>query len=278
MRAQSRVATTWRPGPDGNGRTRISTLLDEAPLSLRPTRQKEPEPWSYLQGAVRVSVTAGTAGPIGGDAYRLDVEVGAHSALVLGDVSPTLLLPGPGGAASSYTITVRVRKYATLVWLAEPLIAAHGCNHLHDIGVELHPSARLMMREELLLGRHGETGGAVRQRITVRRAGASLYRQDLVVGPDVVGVDGAAVLGGARATGTVLTVDPAWEQTPPREYLASPRAAVLRLAGPAALVTALADDNLTLRRDLNAGLSCLTFPRTGGAPERGSVSPADTPG
>jgi urease accessory protein len=263
MRAQSRIVTSWRPGPDGSGRTRISTLYAEAPLLLRTTRQKEPEPWSDLKGAARVSVTAGAAGPIGGDAYRLDVEVGARSALVLGDISPTLLLPGPrGAAASSYSITVRVDQHATLTWLAEPLIAAYGCDHFHDIGVELHLSARLMMREELLLGRHGETGGAVRQSITVRRGGAPLYRQDLTVGPPAIGDDGAAVLGGARAVGAVLTVDPAWQQARSRESLASPRAAVLPLAGPAALVTAVADDNLALRRDLNAGLTHLGLLRT----------------
>jgi urease accessory protein len=263
MRAQSRIATRWRTVPDGSGRTRISTWHAEAPLLLKTTRQKEPEPWPYLQGAARVSLTAGAAGPIGGDAYRLDVDVGGGSALVLGDISPTLLLPGSGGAASSFAITVRVGEHAALIWLAEPLIAAHGCNHCHDIEVELHPSARLMMREELLLGRHGETCGAVRQRITVRRGGAPLYRQDLAVGPGAIGDDGAAVLGGARAVGSLLTVDPAWEQAPPRECVVSPSAAVLPLAGPATLVTAVADDNLALRRDLDAARAC--------------VDPADTP-
>jgi urease accessory protein len=265
MRAQSRVATRWRAGPDGSGRTRISTWHAESPLLLKTTRPKEPEPWPHLKDAARVSLTAGAAGPIGGDAYRLEVDVGACSALVLGDISPTLLLPGPDGAASSYAITVRVSEHATLVWLAEPLIAVSGCNHFHDIGVELHPSARLMMREELLLGRHGETSGTVRQRITVRRDGAPLYRQDLTVGPEAVGSDGAAVLGGSRAVGSVLTVDPAWEHAPPRGCVISPTAAVLPLTGPAALVTALGDDNLALRRDLTIGW-------------RACVSPVGTPG
>lgn len=260
MRAQSRVATRWRPGPDGGGRTRLSTLHAEAPLLLKPIRRKEPEPWPQLRGAARVSLTAGAAGPIGGDAYRLDVDVGAGSALVLTDISPTLLLPGPDGAASSYTITVTVGADATLTWLAEPLIAAHGCSHVHDIRVELHPSARLIMREELLLGRYGEAGGTARQRISVRRGGAVLHCQELSTGPGSVGYDGAAVLGPARAVGSVLAVDPVWVTEPLCEYLISPTAAVLPLAGPAVLVTAVAQDSLSLRRELHAGLSQLGPP------------------
>lgn len=260
MRAASCVVTKWASGQCYSGRTRITTLRAEAPLLLKTTRQKEPEPWPHLNGAVRVSVTAGAAGPIGGDVYRLDVEVGACSALVLGDISPTLLLPGPDGACSSYVITIDVAEHATLIWLAEPLIAARGCDHSQRVDVALHPSARLMMREELLLGRHNEACGSVRQRSTVRRGGVPLYRQDLAVGPGAIGYDGAAVLGGARAAGCVLIVDPAWEHTPPSECVLSPRAAVLPLAGPAALITAVADDNLALRRDLHAGLAHLGPP------------------
>jgi urease accessory protein len=232
----------------------------EAPLLLKTTRQKEAEPWPGRDGAARVSVTAGAAGPIGGDSYRLQVEVGARSTLVLNDISPTLLLPGPDGACSSYVITIDVAEHATLIWLAEPLIAARGCNHSQRTDVALHPSARLMMREELLLGRHGEPCGTVRQRSSVHRGGATLYRQDLATGPGATGHDGAAVLGRARAAGCALIVDPVWEQAPPDECVLSANAAVLPLAGPAVLVTAVADDNLALRRDLHAGLARLGPP------------------
>lgn len=260
MRAHSRVATRWRPGPDGHGTTHLSTVHAEAPLLVKTTRQKEPEPWPPLTGAARVSLTAGAAGPIGGDSYRLDIEVGAHSTLVLGDISPTLLLPGPDAAASSYTVTVDVAEHATLIWLAEPLIAARGCHHDHRVGVQLHPSARLMMREELLLGRHGESCGSVRHQVSVCRNGAVLHRQHLSVGPGAPGYDGPAVLGGGRAVGTLLTVDPAWAQQTSPECVISPGAARLWLAGPAVLITAVADDNLALRRDLHAGLEQLGPP------------------
>lgn len=247
MTARSRLAT--RAGP---GASVISVLRAEAPLLLRPTRATGPDPWQ-VPGAARVSLTAGAVGPIGGDDYRLDVDVGAASTLVLGDVSPTLLLPGPDGAASRYTVTVTVGADATLIWLAEPLIAAAGCHHRQRITVDLHPSARLVLREELLLGRSGETCGTVAQHSAVRRGGRSLHRADLTVGPDAPGYDGPAVLGGARAVGSLLVVDPGRPE-PPAGRVLSGRAAVLELAGPAALISAVAENNLALRRDLTAGL------------------------
>lgn len=248
MAAHSRLATRAGPGPSV-----VSVLHAEAPLLLRLTRRKEPEPWNVADPA-RVSLTAGAAGPIGGDDYRLDVEVGAGSTLVLGDVSPTLLLPGCDGAPSCYTVVARVAEGATLIWLAEPLIAAAGCRHTQRIEVDLHPSARLVLREELLLGRHGETCGNVVQHCVVRRGGATLHRADLAVGPAAPGYDGPAVLGGVRAVGSVLAVDPGWQGRPPAGRVLGDGAAVLPLAGPAALITAVAADNLALRRDLTAGL------------------------
>lgn len=260
MRARSRIVTRADTGVDGQRRNLVHTLLAEAPLLLKLTRRKEPEPWPQPSEPARVSLTAGAAGPVGGDAYHLDVSVGAGSTLVFGDVSPTVLLPGSDGAASVFTVSIDVGEQATLVWLAEPLIAARACNHRHHIDVALAASARLLMREELILGRHGETCGTVKQSVSVRRGGAALHRQDLAVGPAATGYDGAAVLNDAGAAGSVLVVDPAWESAPPPATVVSPNAAVLPLSGPAALVTGVAEDNLTLRRDLNTGLADLGWP------------------
>lgn len=198
---------------------------------------------------------------------------GPGSALVLTDISPTVLLPGPQGRESRTTTRVRVHDGATLVWLPEPLIAAANCRHLNDIRITLADTARLLMREELILGRHGEQPGAIRQRLDVRRAGSPLYRQDLCVGGHAWGWDSAAVTAGHRAVGSVLVVDPrrAW---PAHSSLPTDTAAVLPLAGPAVVITALADDNLDLRTALTAGLAQL------GAPwqtETSSVSTEEEP-
>jgi hypothetical protein len=60
------------------------------------------------------------------------------------------------------------------------------------------------------------------------------------------------VLGGARAVGSLLTVDPSWQDPARRPPPWTSRdAAALDLDGPARLITALAADTVALRRQLS---------------------------
>lgn len=270
MRACATLAVEHVPLPDGGGRSRIAVLHSQAPLVLRPTHPKGPEPWTRGgpggdPGVARVCVAAGAAGPIGGDDFRFRVDVGAGSTLVLRQVSATVLLPGPRGERSSTRTAVSVGAGATLVWLPEPVIAARGCRHLGEVRVELAAGARLVLREELLLGRHGEQPGTVRQRLRIRLDGRPLLTQQLDVGPEAPGWDTAAVTGGRRAVGSLVVVDPAWLEAPPAAALLGRDGAVLPLAGPAALVSVLAADGLALRRRLDQGLAALVPAPAAGA-------------
>ncbi|MDQ8708014.1 urease accessory protein UreD [Streptomyces sp. LHD-70] len=248
-------------GSGGRGRSRVARLRSDGPLLLRPAIATGAEPlrrWSLAgPGTARISRAAGAAGPLGGDDLRFHVDVGTGAALVLRDVSATLALPGPHGEPSRIRMTVRVGRNATLVWLPEPVIAAHGCDHHISTEVVLEPGARLLLREELLLGRHGEQPGTVRQRLRVCQGDRPLYDQVLAVGPDTPGWQGPAVTGGRRALGSVLVVDPQWSTG--RDGLpavaARPDMALLPLSGPAVLVTALADDAIGLRRRLDDGVA-----------------------
>jgi urease accessory protein len=237
----------------------VSILRSEAPLVLRIARAKAPEPWAAGRtDVVRVALTAGAAGPVGGDELDLTIDVGAGSSLVLSEISPTLLLPGPHGEQSRTRVRVRVAAGATLIWLPEPMIAARGCDHLNDVAVQLEPGARLLMREEVLQGRHEEVSGRVRQRVSVRLAGRPLYRQDLLVGTPEAATP--PVIGSHGAVGSILIVDPDWTAHPPAGGVLDAEAAVLPLEGPAVLVTALAGDNLALRHQFAAALAVLGEP------------------
>jgi urease accessory protein len=260
IRASASLATELSPHPQGAGRTRVSTLRSEAPLILRPALPKAPEPWAaHADDVARVSLTAGAGGPVGGDELHLQVRVGAGSALVLSEISPTLVLPGPHGGQSRLRVDIEVGAGATLIWLPEPVIAARDCDHVTEVRVELDEQARLFLREELLLGRHGETGGRVVQRISIRRGGLPLYRADLELGTPAAGTP--AVAGGHRAVGSTVVVEPDWSVSgPPGVQQLVGRAARLPLAGPAVVVTALADDNLMLRAQLEEALHSLGHP------------------
>lgn len=259
MRARAHLVTQLRASPAGSQRSCVSTLRSEAPLVLRLTRAKAPEPWAATGGDVaRVSLAAGAAGPVGGDELTLDVEVGAGSSLVLCEVSSTLLLPGPHSQQSRTQVHIRVAAGSTMIWLPEPVIAAHRCDHLSYVRVHLEQGARFLMREEALLGRHGEIGGQFTQRVRVRLAGQPLYCQDLCLGTP--GAQTPVVIGEHRAVGSVLVVEPTWVEHPLQVRRLAGEAAVLPLNGPASLVTALGSDNLQLRGRLNAGLAALGPP------------------
>ena len=260
MRSRAAVGTAERDWSTGRRTACLTTLRSDAPVVLRPTRAHGVEGCAFLDEAIHVSVAAGAAGPLGGDHFCLDVDVGDGTALVLAGVSSTLALPGRQGATSRLEVTARVGREATLVWLARPVIAASGCDHTTDVRIDLAPGARLVVLEQAVLGRHGEPGGLLRQRTRVTRGRTPLYCQDLRLGDDVAG--SPVVAAGNRALGSLLVIDPS---SPDGDIsdLAPPLlegAVVLRLADGGQLVSALAVDTVELRRRLRAGAAALGPP------------------
>lgn len=257
MRAHARLAVA-KDGPREG--TRIARLRSDPPLVLRPTHP-DIDPlvgaWGLARAAC-VSLAAAAAGPVGGDELDLDVEVGAGATLVLRTVAATLVLPGPYGRPSRTQITLRVAPDATLVWLPQPVIAADGCDHRATTRIALSAGSRLVAREEVILGRHGEPPGAIRQRLRVSRERTPLYDQELTVGADVPGWDGAAVAAGRRALGSVLVSGPGLGLAPASPVTGAD-VATMALDDATTLTTALATDAHALRQALES-------------PERFSVS------
>lgn len=260
--ASARLATELAgPGP-GGPRTRISVLRSGWPLMLRTTAPLAATPvtaWVRRTAApARVHLAAGAAGPLGGDRLRLDVRVGPGSALVLGEIAPTLLLPGTYGGRSRLDVRIHVGAGAALAWLPELVIAARGCRHTTDTRVVLEPGARLVLREEVLFGRHGEPCGGYRQRVRVETVHGPLYDQELAAGPAASGWDGAAVTAGCPAAGTLLVVDPgpaAGDGVP--GAFRDPGTALMELGGGGRLLSVLAPDTAALRRRLDGAAARL---------------------
>ncbi|WP_404820444.1 urease accessory protein UreD [Streptomyces malaysiensis] len=223
----------------------MPVLVGDGPLALRRTR-------SVVDGEARVTVVGAMSAPLGGDRIALEVTAGPGARLRIGSAAATIALPGWSAGPAHYEIRLTVADGATLRWLPEPLISAHGSDLRMTTRVELAPTARLVLREEQILGRTGESPGHLTTRLTVHRAGCPLLDQELAYGPGAPGWDGGAVLGGHRAVGQLLVVDPSRDSGP----VAGPRllgetAVLTPLAGPAALATAVAPDALQLRRALD---------------------------
>lgn len=229
----ARAAVVAEPGD------RLSVVRSQAPLVLRRTAEAV-----YLVGAA--------GGPVGGDRLELRIEVRAGAALRLRTVAASVVLPGASGAESVLTVTASVEAGGTLEYLPEPTVVADGARHLTDICVDLAAGASLVLRDELVLGRHNERGGACRTRLRVDYGCMPLLRHEVAVdGTDEISL-GPAILAGSRAYGTMLYAGPRLPSHAALADSATSRVAVMPLAGPGVLVSVLAPDSLTLRRLLEA--------------------------
>ncbi|QNP74031.1 urease accessory protein UreD [Streptomyces roseirectus] len=236
-----------RATPDGRGGTALPVLESDGPLALRRTRGEHP-------GEAKALLVGAMSGPLGGDRFRVEADIEAGARLAVGSAAATIALPGQHKGEARYA--VRLRVAGELRWLPEPLISANGSDLYVTTRVDLAEGARLVFREEQILGRSGEEPGRLTSRLTLRVGERPVLDQELACGPGAPGGwDGPAVLGGHRAVGQLLVVRPEFAHTPvPATVLADGAATIVPLTGPAALVTALAPDGLVLRRVLDAAL------------------------
>ncbi|WP_239394406.1 urease accessory protein UreD [Frankia sp. CiP3] len=171
--------------------------------------------------------------------------------------------------SSLFDVHADVGPGAALVYLPEPTVAVRGCRHRMRASIRLASTACLLWREEIVLGRFGEPAGSISTALRVDvsdqehnqkqdrdqghdRTWRPLLRQELTLGPTMPGLDGPAVLGTARVAGSLLIAGPG------PAGLATGAAvtdtfALLPLAGPGVLISALASDAVTLRQALEAG-------------------------
>jgi urease accessory protein len=242
--------------PDGRGGTALPLLTGDGPLALRRTRSTGPE----ADAQAHVTVVGAMSAPLGGDRLAIEAVVEPGAALRVTSAAATVSLPGRTGERAYYDVRLTVGEDATLHWLPEPVIAATGSDLRMTTTVELAPGARLVLREEQILGRSGEQPGRLTTRLTVRLAGRPLHDQELSFGPGIPGWPGPAVLHVHRAAGQLLVVDPGFGEKPVSAQIlgadeAEGEAVLTPLTGPAALITAIAPDGLRLRRLLSASVA-----------------------
>ncbi|MFB7247208.1 urease accessory protein UreD [Streptomyces populi] len=247
VRATARIEA----GDDGRGGTSLPVLEGQGPLALRRVRGGGSEARVMLVGAM--------SGPLGGDHLTVEARVGPGARLRVGSAAATIALPGQTKGEARYDVRLDVADGGELCWLPEQLISAGGSELSVSVRVGLMGGARLVLREEQVLGRVGEEPGRLTSRLTVRRDGRPLLDQELACGPGAPGGwDGPAVLAGHRALGQLIVVRPEFEREMPAARPFGEYAALTPLAGPAVLVTALAPDALLLRRVLDNALGDLT--------------------
>lgn len=244
VRATARISAAAR-----GGTTTLPVLDGDGPFELRRLRPRGTE--------ARVCIVGAMSAPLGGDRLRIEATAQQGTALHLTSATATLALRGQTPEPATYDVRLTVGEQAELHWLPKPLICAAGSDLRQTWTVDLAPTARLVLREEQILGRTGEPPGHVATRLTVRRGGRTLLDQQAAYGPGAPGWDGPAVLAGHRAAGQLLIVDPAFEDRSAAIHLLGDtpevgQGVLTPLAGPAALAIAVAPDGLRLRHLLDA--------------------------
>lgn len=248
----SGVVATAEVRATHNGHTTALPLLSsDGPFHLHKLRPRG--------GLARVDVIGAMSGPLGGDRLALHTDVGPRARLEITAAASTIALRGPSDDAATYDIRLTVRDDATLHWLPQPLISTAGSNLRQTCTVDLAPTARLVLRDELVLGRTGEASGRLTTRLTVLRAGHPLLDQQTAYGDPHPAWDGPAVVGPHRACGQLLVVDPSLTPAArPPVLLGGPdtpaQGLLAPLAGPALLATVVADTATRLRHLLDEAL------------------------
>jgi urease accessory protein len=188
-----------------------------------------------LTGPGEVHLVGTAAGPLGGDVAVIAVEVRAGAALSLRSAAATIVLPGADRPDSVLRIEAVVHPGATLDLALEPTVVCAGAVHRAETVADLRGDARLDLREDVALGRTGETGGRWRGRTTITRDGRALLRHSVT----------SEVLG-ARALCTAVTTA---ATTPPATCGC---AVAMPLAAGGTLRTSFGPDLRAARLDLAA--------------------------
>ncbi|MFE6743578.1 urease accessory protein UreD [Streptomyces tubercidicus] len=246
VRATARIRATY------NGRvTTLPQLRSDGPFHLRRMRTSGK--------TARVGIIGAMSAPLGGDRLALDITAEDRAELDVTTAAATLALRGPTTAPATYDVRLTAGEHARLRWLPQPLISAADSNLYQTYTVSLAATSRLVLREEQLLGRANEAPGHLVSRIRVHHAGRPLLDQHTAYGHPAPGWDGPAVLGGHRAVGQLLVVEPELDvRRAPillREATKDGCAVLAPLAGgPALLATAVAPTSSALRELLDEAL------------------------
>jgi urease accessory protein len=177
-----------------DGTTALQTLASHGVIAARPT----------FEG---LCIVGAGANPIGGDHLETSLGVRTGARLVVRSTGASLARRGSQSARSSSAVSAALDGGATLCWVPEPTVVAQGSLHEITTRVELAEDARLLWREEVVLGRANEEPGTWSGSLRVVRGGRACLDTSVTFGPGAPGSDSAAVVGCARALVSLTVVD-----------------------------------------------------------------------
>lgn len=184
--------------------TRIEVVADPVrDRCILTTGLLSPRRLPAPNGIVRIALVAAGALLLAGDHVRIEVKVEGAVRVEIIETGGTVAYAMRGGS-SSWDVDLTLTAGAHLTWHGEPFVVSEGADVTRSTSLTLEADCKLALRESLVLGRHGETGGRLS---TVLRA---VVGGDLVLAEDLdlsaQARRGWAILGSARCLDTVTTL------------------------------------------------------------------------
>jgi urease accessory protein len=180
-------------------------------------------------GVVRIALVAASALLLAGDHVEIHVVIDGPVRVEIIETAGTVAYAMRGGSAR-WDVTIQLTGGADLSWHGEPFIVSEGADVSRSMTVELESGCELAIRESLVFGRHGETGGSLRSYQRAHLDGELLLAEDLDLSP--AARPGWAILGDARCLDSITTLG----RRLPED------SATLQLQGPGSIARRLVQD------------------------------------
>ena len=160
----------------------------------------------------RIGLVASEALLLGGDDVRIDVRVGPGAHLELVEMAGVVAYHGRGRPAS-WTVRIEVGANATLTWHGEPFVVSAGADVSRTTAIVLDQGATAVLRETLVFGRAGQTGGSLRTRTRVSLGGVAMLVEELALAPALRSAVGQ--LGGPTGVDRIVDAIGVFGRRPP---------------------------------------------------------------
>jgi urease accessory protein len=154
-------------------------------------------------GVVRIALVAAGALLLANDQVRIEIAVRGPVRVEIIETAGTVAYAMRGGSAR-WDVDIRLTDGASLRWYGEPFVVSADAVVTRSTVVHMDAGCTAEMRESLVLGRHGEVGGALQTSTRAWIGTELLLAEDLDLSPETRG--GWAVLGDARCLDTVTAL------------------------------------------------------------------------
>lgn len=184
--------------------TRIEVVADPVrDRCVLTTDHLSPRQLPGSPGVVRMALVAAGALLLAGDQVRIEVVVSGPVRVEVVETAGTVAY-GMRGASARWDVDIRLTDGASLRWYGEPFVVSADAVVMRSTVVRMASGCTAELRESLVLGRHGEVGGAL-QTMTRAWIGDELtLAEDLDLSAD--GRGGWAVMHKARCLDTVTSL------------------------------------------------------------------------